>query len=376
MASVRGAFLRFRNMRIFSVLLFLTIGPTAVVGQTRKTENVFVITFDGLRWQELFTGADSALITHKDYVRDGWDLKQRFWADQPMVRRNKLMPFFWSVIASKGQLYGNRNYGNKVDCSNNMWFSYPGYNEILCGFADDERIKSNNKVDNPNVTLLEYLHRMPAFKGKVAAFGSWDVFPFIINRERSQIPINAGFELATGPRLSERERFLNELQPQIPSPWGGVRLDGFTHHYAMEYVKKNKPRVVFISYGETDDFAHDGKYGAYLRSAHQTDQFIRAWWDYLQQDAAYRGRTSLVITTDHGRGTQPLDTWRSHGIEIAGAGQIWIAVLGPDTPPMGEVTGEMQLFQNQVAKTVATLLGIHYAGEKPVGDVITPALSK
>jgi hypothetical protein len=41
----------------------------------------------------------------------------------------------------------------------------------LCGFPDP-RIDSNDKVPNPNVTLFEWLHQKPAFKGKVAAFGS------------------------------------------------------------------------------------------------------------------------------------------------------------------------------------------------------------
>ncbi|MFN8688771.1 MAG: phosphoglyceromutase, partial [Cyclobacteriaceae bacterium] len=71
-----------------------------------------------------------------------------------------------------------------------------------------------------------------------------------------------------------------------------------------------------------------------------------------------------------------LDTWRSHGTEVAGAGQIWIAALGPDTPPRGEVKEPMQLFQNQVAKTAAALLGLPYTNAKPVGDVIAPVLPK
>jgi hypothetical protein len=358
------------------LLLILLFLPACLPAQSRKTENVFIITFDGLRWQELFTGADSALVTHKDYVSDGWDLKQRFWHDDPAERRKKLMPFFWSTLAAEGQLYGNREFDNRVDCANYMWFSYPGYNEILSGFADDQRINSNNKFNNPNVTVLEFLNALPAYRGRVAAFCSWDVFPYIINRERNNIPVNAGFERATGGRLSEREKFLNELQAQIPSPWGGVRLDGFTHHYAMEFVKKNKPRVVYIAYGETDDFAHDGKYSAYLKSAWQTDQFIRAWWEFFQQHPAYRGKTTLLITTDHGRGTVPLDTWRSHGTDIAGAGQIWFAVLGPDTPALGEVKTPMQLYQNQAAKTAAAFLGVPYSNEKPVGDVIATAFSK
>ncbi len=338
--------------------------------QKNATENIFIITFDGLRWQELYTGADSALITNKEYVKDPLGLKNEFWAESADERRKILMPFFWGEIASKGQLYGNRAFGNNVNCSNYKWFSYPGYNEILCGFADDARIKSNNKIDNPNVTVLEFINRNPAFKGKVAAFGSWDVFPFIINETRSGIPVNAGFETASGNSLSDRELFLNQLQSQIPSPWQGVRLDGFTHHYALEYLKKNSPRVVFISYGETDDFAHEGKYDAYLRSAHQTDAFIKDLWQWVQSQPAYRNKTTFLITTDHGRGTVPLDTWRSHGTEVNGSDQIWMAVLGPDTESKGEIKTAMQLHQNQVAKTAASFLGLQYTNDRPVGEAV------
>src|SRR5690554_7448622 len=137
------------------------------------------------------------------YVGDPEALTKEFWDTDPQKRREVLMPFFWHTIAEKGQLYGNRWQGNKVDCSNDMWFSYPGYNEILTGFADDERINSNAKTNNPNVTVLEYLNKQPAYKGKVAAFGSWDVFPFIINAERSGIPVNAGFAKAS-QSLTER----------------------------------------------------------------------------------------------------------------------------------------------------------------------------
>ena len=255
------------------------------------TENVFLITLDGFRWQELFSGADPLLIGHEDYVNNPEGLKEKFWADNELERRQILMPFFWNTIARNGQLYGNRTLGCSVNLTNNEWFSYPGYSEILVGYAD-ENITSNDKIPNKNITVLEYLNKMPAFENRVAAFGSWDVFPYIINESRSGVPVNAGFESASGEDLSERERFLNELQEQIPSPWGTVRLDAFTHHYMMEYVKKHHPRMVYIAYGETDDFAHDGDYDAYLNSARQTDAFIEDLWQYLQQDAAYKGKNN------------------------------------------------------------------------------------
>src|SRR5688572_10298843 len=358
----------------YLVILCLLIVSGLVNAQTnRKTENIFIITLDGFRWQELFLGADSALIQNKTYTHDSLEMRSLFWMDSPEKRRKKLMPFFWKTLASEGQLYGNRKFNNNVNCANSMWFSYPGYSEILCGFADDKRINSNKKIDNPNVTLLEFLNKMPRYKGKVAAFASWDVIPYVINEKRSEVPVNGGYETATGKNLSEREIFLNELQPKIPGHWGNVRQDAFTHYYALEYLKKHQPKVMYISYGETDDFAHDGRYDQYLKSAHRTDQFIQELWQWAQSQPSYKNKTTFLITTDHGRGTVPIETWKNHGDEIPGADQIWFAVIGPDTPPSGEQKVAGQLYQNQIAKTAASFLGVEYTNETKVGEGIGAA---
>ncbi|MER3319241.1 MAG: phosphoglyceromutase [Allomuricauda sp.] len=341
-------------------ILFLIAAIAAILNinaQNAEDTKVILITLDGFRWQELFTGADSLLIGNKDYVHNADMLKKAFWRETPEERREALLPFFWGQVEKMGQIHGNRKLGSKVNLTNSMWFSYPGYNEILTGTADDERITSNDKIPNPNTTILERFNNSPKGKGKVAAFGSWDVFPFIINEERSGVPVNAGFEAAS-ENLNEREKFLNQLQEQIPSPWGSVRLDAFTHHYALEHMKKQHPKLVYISYGETDDFAHDGDYQAYLKSAHNTDSLIKEIWEFTQQDDFYKGQTVFIITTDHGRGTQPLDTWRSHGSDIKGAGAVWMVAFGKNVKPLGEVNQQEQLYSNQFAPTILKLLGM------------------
>lgn len=360
----------------YTIILIALFVSVNLFGQSLTTENVFIITLDGFRWQELYNGADSLLIDDSGYVEDPEALVERFWQSDPVKRRSALMPFFWSTIAKEGQLYGNRWRNNKVNCSNHMWFSYPGYNEILCGFPDDERIHSNDKIQNPNTNVLEFFNKQPGLQGKVVAFGSWDVFPYIINEGRSGVPVNAGFEPAKGEHLSEQEKLLNELQTQIRSPWGSVRLDAFTYHYAMENIKKNAPKVVYIAFGETDDFAHDGKYDEYLKSANQTDQYIHSLWEYVQSHEPYKDKTTFIITTDHGRGTHPKDTWRSHGTKIDGSDQIWFAVMGPDTPATGVVDQEQQLYQNQVAKTAARFMGLEYTNKKEVGEVVKTMFEK
>jgi bisphosphoglycerate-independent phosphoglycerate mutase (AlkP superfamily) len=128
----------------------------------------------------------------------------------------------------------------------------------------------------------------------------------------------------------------------------------------MEYVKKHRPKVVYISYGETDDFAHDGRYDHYLNSAHQTDQWIADIWSFIESDPYYSGKTSLLITTDHGRGNNPMSEWKSHGTIYKGSNAIWIAALGPDIAARGMVETNEQLLQSQVAATLAAILGLDY----------------
>ncbi|EAZ80236.1 hypothetical protein [Algoriphagus machipongonensis] len=349
----------------FTGLLLLAVFSMAQVSlaQEYKTENVILITFDGLRWQEVFKGADSLMVNDTGMIKSPGSLLDDFWNSDPLKRREMLLPFFWNTISKEGQIYGNRAYGNKVNNQNSMWFSYPGYNEFLSGFADDERINSNDKINNPNVTLLEYLNTMPEYQGKVMAFGSWDVFPYIVNEERSGVPVNAGFDIAEGDDLTAEEILTNKLQSEIRGPWGGVRLDPFTHSYAMSALKSKKPKVLYIAYGETDDWAHENHYDEYIWSAKQTDAYIKEIWEFIQSDPQYKDKTTLIIGVDHGRGTSKT-SWRSHGSSILEAGEIWMAAMGPDTPATGEMKIEGQWQSAMVARTVFKLLGLEYPDEK------------
>jgi hypothetical protein len=345
-------------------LWMLTININAF-GQSQIPENIFIITLDGLRWQELFMGADTLLIENENFVGDISAIKAKFLRDDYKERRSQLMPWFWSTLVNEGSLLGNRHLGSKVNLTNKHWFSYPGYHEILTGFADST-INSNDKIWNPNKTILEHLNQIPAYQGKVAAFASWDVFPFIINEKRSGVPVNAGFEAAAyGITISEKEAFLNELQASTPSPWASVRLDVFTHHYAKEYVGRKHPKIVYIGYGETDDFAHDAEYDQYLNAANRTDYFIADLWNMCQSDPFYAGKTTFLITTDHGRGDIVKSQWTSHGVSIEGANEIWFAAIGPGIKPLGESAEEGQWYQNQIASTVMQLLGYDYIEIEP-----------
>lgn len=333
----------------------------------QKTENVFVIMTDGLRWQEVFTGADSVLLNDENYTENVDKTAAKFWHESPNHRREKLMPFLWSKIAADGQIYGNRSFGNHVDIKNIYGFSYPGYNEVLTGYPDKE-IDSNDKKYNENVTVLEFLNKQKGYEGKVAAFTTWDVFPYIINEPRSGVPVNSGVEMILG-ETTEGEKLLNDIQTLYPS-LASNRHDFVTFFAAKEYVKQHKPKVMFLSFDETDEFAHEGKYREYLYAANTVDGFIKNLWEYCQSQPEYANKTTFIITTDHGRGDAVKDQWRSHGQKVEDCGGIWFAALGPDVAAKGEVKTKGQRYQNQIAQTVANLLGFTYENGHEIGEAM------
>ncbi len=350
---------RFRGLLAAGLLLG---GPRPALAQAPvpRTENVVLVTLDGVRWQEIFDGADA---------------RQLGPGAPPLAataaRRQALLPFVWGTVAAQGQLYGNRAYGNRVSVANFQHFSYPGYQELLTGFANP-RIHSNAPVDNPYPSVLAWLSQRPDFRGRVAAFASWAVLRNILHAPCCEFPINAGWQPATGPALTARERQLNAYLPTCPRPFAHERTDTLTFAYAFEYLRRARPRVLYLSFGDTDEWGHAHRYANYLHAAHAADSCLARLWAYLQATPQYRDKTTLIITTDHGRGRGRW--WYAHGPGVPGAGQTWLAVLGPDTPPTGEQRGRGQLYLKQVAQTLAQLLGVPYRGERPTGPAIEPAL--
>ena len=358
-------------------VFFLLIIPVLFSCQSKKENNIIIITTDGLRWQEVFKGMDSAIANNPKFNEgDSSNIFKTYWDNNINERRRKLMPFLWSTISSQGQIYGNRVFGNKVNNANPYWFSYPGYSEIMTGYADTA-INSNDYPANPHLTVLEFLNHQETIKGKVSAFAAWDAFDRIINEERSGIPVVNGFQPTGGNDPNANEKLINAMLKDSYRPWGEVEcLDVFTHHAAFEHLKRKKPKVIYISYGETDEWAHHKQYRSYLDAARQVDAWIKQIWDFVQSDPEYKNKTSLLFTTDHGRGDKNKEEWTSHGESIADASEMWFAVIGPDVPALGEVKSEMQIYQDQFAQTIANLLGYTYKASHPISPAIKSVFKK
>lgn len=323
------------------------------------SENVFVIITDGFRWQEVFQGADSSLINNPNVTPDTSTIKSLYWAVTKEERRKRLLPFFWNVIAKKGQLYGNRKYANQMNVANLYAISYPGYNEIFTG-TTDPFIHTNKKRNNPNINVLEHLHQKKDFRNRIAIFSSWDVFPFIFNQKRNGLDMNSGFQAAKDTFL-DNNRMVNYIQESEIMPKASCRFDQLTFTVAKEYIRSHSPRIVVIGFSETDEFAHQGRYDLYLQQANQFDRMVAELWHFVQTSATYRDKTSFIITTDHGRGKHE---WSNHGLLVNGSTQTWLAVLGPGIPGLGEVIEPGQYYSKELAEMIAQSVGEKFKSGK------------
>jgi Type I phosphodiesterase / nucleotide pyrophosphatase len=330
-----------------------------------KTRNVVLIVSDGLRWQEIFTGADPTLMNEND--GGIWDseesLKKEFWRNDVKERRKLLFPFLWGTVAVKGQIFGNQAQGSIARVTNSYAFSYPGYNEMLTGHPD-ERIDSNEFGPNPNVNVYEWLNTLPDLSGRVSVYATWDTFKDIFNVRRSHLPLQVGWDLPYPGTKVAREQLLNELYRTTTRLEDGDVYDSFLQVPLIDSFARSKPRVLFVGYGETDNWAHAGRYDLVLHSAHMFDRFVEQLWNTLQRLPEYKDSTTFIITTDHGRGSGLVE-WKEHGVEQKGSENIWIAVLGPDTPALGERANTPEVHQAQIAATIAALLGKDYRKAVP-----------
>lgn len=333
----------------------------------KPPRNIVIVTIDGLRWQEVFGGADASLISDPAFVSDTMLTRSRFWGDSPEARRARLMPFFWSVISQHGQLLGNRHFGNKVNVKNIYRISYPGYEELLTGQADIRPLL-NLPVYNHQMNVLDYLNGIDAYSGKVVAFCSWNLFPYILNRNQRSFPINSGYEHLDDSTTQGLE-LVNRVQEFLPKK-GNTRDDALTFTAAKIYMEVHHPKVMLLGFGETDEFAHKGHYDLYLQQAAKIDGQIAELWYALQTDPFYRNNTTLLITTDHGRGSRP-DKWYTHNFLTKGSGETWLAIMGPDIIAAGEIKEHQQLYTNQLAATVGQLLGVVYRPKHRAGKPST-----
>ncbi len=351
---------------LLAVLAPADHGRAAAEGRPMATRNVILVTLDGFRVQELFGGMDATISDkpRRSGIYDPERARKLYWRATPEERRAALMPFFWGTLAPGGMILGHHDRGSRVTPRNPLLFSYPGYAEILTGQYQPS-ITSNDLVRSPAETVLEFARRRLGLgKMEVAVIGSWDGFGYAAARSPDAFYMNTGYQEVEPETATPDMLRLSALQDQVMTLWETGRSDAVTMGLALDYMERYRPRVLYIALDETDDWAHARRYDRLLDDIHVIDGFLRRLWETIGALDAYRGCTTLLITTDHGRGRTPRD-WVEHDAGIAGSEDIWVAVAGPDTPARGEAVPPGTLHQADIAATLLRFLGLDYREWNP-----------
>lgn len=344
-----------------------------------RVDNVILITLDGVRTEEMFGGLDATIFRSTLGPKDTLEahpLFKQYDAPTPKERREKLMPFFWTTLMrDQGSIAGNEAVGSRVRLTNTQRFSYPGYAELMLGVAHDTEIKSNDNTFYPHETVLEFLKRgLTLTDAQVAVFGSWETFHYIPRQREGVLTVNAGFTKYDSP--TPGMSLLSAAQFNTLPPFNGARYDDYTVRFALDYLARQKPRLLYIALDETDDWAHNRRYDLVLKTLARTDTYLKELWTWLENDPQYKGRTAVILTTDHGRGHTPKD-WNSHGADVEGAQKTWMAFIVPGASQRGEWTNAPEIHPSQVAATIARLLGQDFTAASPkAGQPISALFAK
>jgi Type I phosphodiesterase / nucleotide pyrophosphatase len=355
-----------RGISVASLALFCSLAASHAFAEP-ATHHVVLVTLDGVRIQELFSGMDPVIANAPEAdsgIYDAEVTRQRYWRDTATERREALMPFFWKALAPAGMVLGNPAVGSGVKVRNDQWFSYPGYAEILTGEPHAE-IKSNDFVRYPHETVLDYVHRRLALKStEIAQIGSWDGFKYAASRKDGTFFMSGAYDFLPAEQSTPELDLLAGLRREVMENWEESSNDAVTFRLALGYLKKYQPRVLWLGLGQSDDWAHARRYDRVLDYLHLADSWIEELWQTLQSDERFRGRTTLVITTDHGRGRTPQD-WAEHAAGIDGSQDIWLAIIGPDTPARGEVRDQPGITQSNIAATMLQYFGFDHRQFNP-----------
>jgi hypothetical protein len=330
------------------------------------SRNVILITIDGVRIQEVFAGMDPLLAEHSESIEysEIEQSRERYWRETPEARREALMPFFWGTLAPQGVVLGNQGQGSSVKVRNSILGSSPGYSEILTGEAQADVI-DNSLVRYPHRTVLEYVRsELKLGRHEVAQFGSWDGFKTIAASTDDAIFMNGAYDPVPAHLSTPQMDYLAELRPKIMGLWEESSNDVISYRLARDYLVKNRPRLMWFAFGQSDDWAHADRYDRLLNYLHLVDSMLKDLWNVLQASDAYRDTTTLVITTDHGRGLTGKD-WVEHDASVPGCDDIWVAVIGPDTPDQGEVSPAPTVHQSDIAATVLQFFDLDHRSFNP-----------
>ncbi|HXH76453.1 MAG TPA: sulfatase-like hydrolase/transferase [Bacteriovoracaceae bacterium] len=304
-------------MQLIVYLLLFISAPIFAYDQ-----NVIFITWDGVRPEDFFSGRNDSSIS-----------------TEPASFLGK----FHKEYAPQGIVLGDEASSSSMSVSNDSNISFPAYLSMMNGIYTDYCHLNQITPEclrNPIETLPERVLREKTLdKSKVAVFASWDRIKDAAESTKDSLVVSAGPVEFHDPNFPGAHDEINRKMHENINEWhykNGERDDASTFNHAMTYIRNNQPKFIWIYLVETDDQAHGNNYPGYVRTINENEQKLEEVISTLSMMGEYGKNTSIVITTDHGRGQGPLG-WMHHGNTHPASRKVWAFIKGPATKGLGNL---------------------------------------
>lgn len=216
----------------------------------------------------------------------------------------------------------------------------PGHNAMCSGVYENIKNNGTELPGFPSV-MQQWLKFTGADKTK-----AW----VIASKDKLEVLNNCKLESWNG-------KFQPSVDCGINGNGSGYRADAVTVTNTKEVMKKYSPNVMVINLKDVDSYGHANNWNEYIKAIKTTDASIKELWDYIQSLPAYKDKTTLIVSNDHGRHLDANGGFAEHGDDCAGCRHIEFFAMGPDFKKNTTIsTGNYE--QIDIASTMAELLGI------------------
>jgi hypothetical protein len=341
------------RVRLANLVLGGIIGCSQLAGAERVSEaraarlwdaagrgprvHVVFVALDGTRWQEIFHGTDDAFAATSGV--------------EPLSP-GELVPNLTS-LARRGVALGDDDA--PFEASGPNFVSLPGYAEMLTGHAT--ACQENDCSARPDHTIADTFVEAGAARDQVVFLSSWERIDNVTTHAGDDVLVSAGRTggatrdvLADDPRLKP---ILDAGAAAGAKPGhDGYRPDRYTSRLALEVLETRRPRFMFVSLGDTDEYAHAGDYRNYVSALHAADGFLGEVARIGSRWEREGDTVMILVTSDHGREA----SFRDHGRDHPESARTWLVAAGG--PFAGGPRGKRALHRlSDIAPTIEAAIG-------------------